>query len=426
MPAQTGLLPAAGLPGNAAAPAGAVSASSPGAVKGLSYAPQGVPDTVAPASQEVTGDPAAGDRGPAVFQALLDSQKLKGELPEALWRAGTVPARNGEDTAAEPGRFWLPGGNFLPQSGGFQEASDALALERAVDAADGLPAGLDVPMPVVFTSGPVSPERNAVRGGSLEAGSVLPLAAGETRSQAASLQARLDAGLAAGNDNKDAAPEQLVTALLHNARGGEGADPALMARGESRSRLDLLMESGLTTTTGDTTTAQQSQQAIAPATLWQQPLPASSDRAPVALMLQAPLQHQAQWGEEMGQQVKWLVSQKLHAAELKLNPPQLGAIEVRVVVQQDQVNLHFVSPHAQVREAIEESLPRLREILQGNGFNLVDVDVSQQDSTGRRDRAETDAGSSGGGLPGSVADAGEDEVSSLSPPVRRGLVDFYA
>ena len=83
------------------------------------------------------------------------------------------------------------------------------------------------------------------------------------------------------------------------------------------------------------------------------------------------------WDQALSERVLWAASQKLQSAEIRLNPPNLGPIEVRVHMQQDQAQVSFTAQHAVVREALESSMPRLREMLNANGFNLVDVDVSQ-------------------------------------------------
>ncbi len=147
---------------------------------------------------------------------------------------------------------------------------------------------------------------------------------------------------------------------------------------------------------------------------------------PLSLTVQAPLQQGGRWGEEVGQHLKWLLSQNLQAAELKLNPPQLGSVEVRISVQQEQVSLHFSTPHALVKETVEDSLPRLRAMLQDSGFQLVDVDVSQQDPSARQDRRpDTPAHTSAWNTPESDA-GGLVEEAGVPILQRQGLVDLYA
>jgi len=84
----------------------------------------------------------------------------------------------------------------------------------------------------------------------------------------------------------------------------------------------------------------------------------------------------AGWGAELGQKVVWLANQQQQVAHINVTPPQLGPIEIRLNLAQDQASATFVSPHAAVREAIEAALPRLREMLAESGLTLGNVDVS--------------------------------------------------
>jgi flagellar hook-length control protein FliK len=152
------------------------------------------------------------------------------------------------------------------------------------------------------------------------------------------------------------------------------------------------------------------------------PLPAL---ARAALALPAGLQ-QPGWNQALGERVVWLLSHDVQRAELTLNPPELGALRVRVTVTGQAASVAFASEHAPVREAVESALPQLRQVLAERGLSLDHVDVSPQqsgqrwthggsDSPAERQRqlAERDAVS--------VNEAGPAPVS-----LQRGLVDQYA
>lgn len=104
--------------------------------------------------------------------------------------------------------------------------------------------------------------------------------------------------------------------------------------------------------------------------------------APVLQAAQAtigtPVTHE-RWGDEFSQKVTWLASSKQdQSAELHLNPPQLGPLDVVIKVSGDQATALFTSPHAAVREAIEQALPKLRDMLSDNGITLGNATVSDQ------------------------------------------------
>lgn len=84
------------------------------------------------------------------------------------------------------------------------------------------------------------------------------------------------------------------------------------------------------------------------------------------------------WDGALGQKVTWMATHNHQSAELHLNPPNLGPLEVRVTVSHDQASAMFVSHHGAVRDAIESALPRLREMLADNGLTLGNVMVGSQ------------------------------------------------
>lgn len=83
------------------------------------------------------------------------------------------------------------------------------------------------------------------------------------------------------------------------------------------------------------------------------------------------------WSRALGERVVIMADRDLTHARIALNPPQLGPIEVRVQVTGDQASVAFTAHSHLTREAIEQALPRLREMLGGQGFTQVDVNVSQ-------------------------------------------------
>lgn len=88
--------------------------------------------------------------------------------------------------------------------------------------------------------------------------------------------------------------------------------------------------------------------------------------------------NQPQWSEDFSQKVTWMATQRTQSAELHLNPAQLGPLEVSLKLNGDQATLQFTSAHAAVRDAIEQSIPRLRDMLADSGISLGNTTVSDQ------------------------------------------------
>jgi flagellar hook-length control protein FliK len=83
------------------------------------------------------------------------------------------------------------------------------------------------------------------------------------------------------------------------------------------------------------------------------------------------------WAEEFGTRIVTLVNQRESVASISLNPVDLGPVDVSVTVKDTQATIHFGAAQADTRALIEASLPRLRELLAAQGFQLMDASVSQ-------------------------------------------------
>ena len=94
----------------------------------------------------------------------------------------------------------------------------------------------------------------------------------------------------------------------------------------------------------------------------------------------APLGSNA-WPEEFSQKVSWVSTQKNQVAELHLNPPDLGPINIVLKISDNQATALFTSPHSAVRDAIENAMPKLRESLAENGIMLGNATVSDHTRT---------------------------------------------
>lgn len=102
-----------------------------------------------------------------------------------------------------------------------------------------------------------------------------------------------------------------------------------------------------------------------------------ADNAVATATVGTPL-HDSRWSQDFGQKIVWLARNDQQVAQLNINPPQLGPMHITLNLSGDQASALFVSPHAEVRQAIEEAMPHLREVLAGAGINLGQANVGTQ------------------------------------------------
>ena len=136
------------------------------------------------------------------------------------------------------------------------------------------------------------------------------------------------------------------------------------------------------------------------------------------------------WGQAMGDRLLWMVRNDVQGAEVKLNPRGLGPIEIRIAIQNDQANVNFIAQHAPTREALENSLPRLREMFMEANLNLADVDVGKRENSTFGGNANTASGDGDTAMADQAGDWFVDEGDEESGVQKRvagnGILDDYA
>jgi len=157
--------------------------------------------------------------------------------------------------------------------------------------------------------------------------------------------------------------------------------------------------------------------------------PHAASRGAEALQMSTPVRDPA-WAGELGQKVVWIATQERQSAQLTLNPPQMGPIEISLNVKNDQATALFVSSNPEVREAIESAMPRLREMLASVGVELGQTNVSAESFRHARDEGGRQASGSDRGAFASDDDrpATDGGTARLTRSVRggNGLVDTFA
>ena len=83
----------------------------------------------------------------------------------------------------------------------------------------------------------------------------------------------------------------------------------------------------------------------------------------------------AGWPHAVAAQVNLFVANGVQSATLRLSPEHLGPVEVHIDVQSSQVNVNFSAAHAETRAALEQTVPRLRELFASGGLTLGQANV---------------------------------------------------
>ena len=140
---------------------------------------------------------------------------------------------------------------------------------------------------------------------------------------------------------------------------------------------------------------------------------------------------------QLHQKVNLMLTDQLQQAEIQLDPLGLGKMKIQIQLDaSSQASVHFVVQHGQTREMLEQAMPRLRDMLAGQGIQLGQTLVQQQPQQQSQQQAQQQGqsafggqGQQGGGFNGGQSQEGEGTARSLSLLVESANdagIDFYA
>jgi flagellar hook-length control protein FliK len=125
------------------------------------------------------------------------------------------------------------------------------------------------------------------------------------------------------------------------------------------------------------------------------------------------------WSDEIGTHLTMMAANGREAASLRLSPEHLGPLEIRIAMKDGEASVMFNASNPDTRSALEQSLPRLREMFASQGLVLGDAGVSRDAPRDSFKPATFASASRGSGDAGAVSDVTPITMS------RRGLVDTY-
>lgn len=127
------------------------------------------------------------------------------------------------------------------------------------------------------------------------------------------------------------------------------------------------------------------------------------------------------WVDYFSEHIVWLGEQDIKSAQIKIHPEDLGPLEINIKVIKDDVSVSINSYSNQVRDIVDQGIPRLRDMMSQQGINLSEVNInagsdshqsSQQDNQWKQ---ETFHGNSE-----------EIQLTPLSRKIQKGLIDYFA
>ncbi len=155
-------------------------------------------------------------------------------------------------------------------------------------------------------------------------------------------------------------------------------------------------------------------------------------RVDAAQQAQLPLQLTKELAnDQVAEKVQMMMSKNLKNLDIRLDPPELGRMQIRMTMNNDLANVHFTVANPQARDLIEQTLPRLREMLAQQGMQLADSSVQQQSSGqqqgGYANADQNGQSGQGRGFSGQSDENFDADVNlDLNVASKRDGISFYA
>ncbi|ROV61606.1 flagellar hook-length control protein FliK [Vibrio ponticus] len=135
--------------------------------------------------------------------------------------------------------------------------------------------------------------------------------------------------------------------------------------------------------------------------------------------------------EQVAERIQMMLSKNLKNIDIRLDPPELGRMQIRMNMNGDTASVHFTVANSQARDIVEQAMPRLREMLAQQGMQLSDSSVQQQASGQQQGRyASHEQGGSGQGNNNQHFDGQEnleaDVKLDLNVASKRDGISYYA
>ncbi|MGM0526460.1 MAG: flagellar hook-length control protein FliK [Pseudomonadota bacterium] len=133
---------------------------------------------------------------------------------------------------------------------------------------------------------------------------------------------------------------------------------------------------------------------------------------------------QSEASQKLQERINIMLSKNVQRADIRLDPPELGQLQIRVNMNGEQASVQFQVQSQQARDAVEAAMPRLKEMLEQQGVALADTNVSEQQ---QQSLAGDNNGTGGSGSSNESAEVVDEHQIAVDngKPLALGAVDFY-
>jgi len=127
------------------------------------------------------------------------------------------------------------------------------------------------------------------------------------------------------------------------------------------------------------------------------------------------------------EKVMVMINQKINQLEIRLDPAELGSMHVKLNLQNEQAAVSFIVQNSQAKEALEQNMHKLKDMLSESGVDVGESSIEQQDqSAGEQGESSKDRSEANNG---GLNSKGEEEIVQSRANLYKASatgVDYYA
>lgn len=128
----------------------------------------------------------------------------------------------------------------------------------------------------------------------------------------------------------------------------------------------------------------------------------------------------SRFAPDLSVRIQWMMRQSLSSAEILMDPPELGPMTVKVQQNNGELNLFFQVNNANTKDALDENMNRLKDLLEEQGLALGDTQVKQEEN----EASDSDSGEEEQ-TDSLLAQEDDENDSDKVTEHQLGLVDLY-
>ncbi|PSU29887.1 flagellar hook-length control protein FliK [Photobacterium lutimaris] len=168
-------------------------------------------------------------------------------------------------------------------------------------------------------------------------------------------------------------PTSELAALMGQSSSSEVLKGAPLVKGSTGALAATSLDDGSSASLGETHGPHTTQRTAAAGMLATEGEKPGTAQSPLLLSKE-------QAGDQLADRVQMMMSKNLKHVDIRLDPPELGKLQIKLSMNNDQASVQITVANQQSRDLVEQAMPRLRELLQQQGLQLAQSTV-QQDSS---------------------------------------------